>query len=348
MNNESFDSNKLIYEITNANNYISSIIKNSNYISDNNNEYALMNDSLSKAQGLYWNDQDSIGKLLRPMAVYIGTKALSGNIEAAYKVGASIQMIHNFSLVHDDIQDKSLTRRGKPSLWSEIGIPQAINIGDELFALSSYPINLLPQSNVSYENTLAIIKIIQYNIIKLTHGQFLDIHFENSDLISKKQYLRMIEDKTGALFGAAFESAALISNRKSLDKTLRNFGLSLGIAFQAIDDYLNIWGKDKININKMGEDLINRKKSLPFILAYELNSSVQNELTKIYSNTYKLSNIDKLITLFNDLNIQEKCLEFINQKISISDKILYSSKELTDNEKNNLLNFKNIILERIK
>ena len=254
-------------------------------------------------------------------------------------------MIHNFSLVHDDVQDKSTIRRGRPTLWNEVGVAQAINIGDELFALAYNPLFRLMQSGVDYLNMFDVIQTIHSTIIKLTHGQYLDINYENDSRISLNSYIRMIEDKTGALFSSSLQCAGIISNKNDSIETLAKFGTVLGIIFQAIDDYENIWGNETVNMNKLHEDLYNKKKSLPVILSINTNESVCNEILSIYKKDIDSNAINKLHDIFNDNNIKEKCKYFIAEQNNIAFEILTNDQFLEESEKDALLEFKNSISE---
>jgi geranylgeranyl pyrophosphate synthase len=342
----SFDTEKLVAEIYESIDNAQQIFQHSilqNDISDN--EYKLLLDSLMKSSGIFWEDGSGLGKLIRPRAVFEATNVFKGNIDAAYKIGASIQMIHNFSLVHDDVQDHSTTRRGRPTLWREVGVAQAINIGDELFALAYDPLFRLMQSGIDYLNMFDVIQTIHSTIIKLTHGQYLDINYENKRRISLNAYIRMIEDKTGALFSSSLQCAGIISNKNDSIETLSKFGTTLGIIFQAIDDYENIWGNESQYMSKVDEDLYNKKKSLPVILAINKDDHISNEVLSIYKKDIDTDAVSRLHDIFNDNNIKEDCIQFISEQNHNAINILAADHFLEDAEKEALLEFKNSISE---
>jgi len=343
-----FETERLILEIQESIDSAHSIIQDDTNNPLSNNEYATLTDSLLKSSGLFWDDGSGLGKLIRPKLVHRATKSFNGNIDASYKIGASIQMIHNFSLVHDDIQDKSISRRGKTTLWKEIGTAQALNIGDELFALSYQPLLRLMQSGIDYMNMFDLINVLQSSIIKLTHGQYLDIKYENEESINIDAYLRMIEDKTGALFSAAMECAGIISNKNDSLKSLAQYGTNLGMLFQSVDDYINIWSKEKIDKDKISEDLYNKKKSLPFILTANINEQTHNDIIALYKKEITDDVVNEILSIFQENKIQEACQAFILDMNTKANNALVYDEYLEEDEVSEILNFKDTILERIK
>ncbi len=343
-----FETDRLIYEIQESIDGAQAILQANTINPIALKEYDVLTDSLLKASGLFWDDGSGLGKLIRPKLVHEVTRIFNGNIDAAYKVGASIQMIHNFSLVHDDIQDKSIARRGKDTLWKEIGTSQALNIGDELFALSYQPLLRLLQSGIDYMNMHDLINLMQVSIIKLTHGQYLDIKYEDESSIELNSYLRMIEDKTGALFSAAMESAGILSNKNDSLKTLSVYGTHLGILFQAIDDYINIWSEKSIDRDKISEDIYNKKKSLPFILTANNNPQAHKDIVSLYKNDITDKTVAEVHAIFLDNKIKEACQSFILEMNTKANNALVYDEYLKEDEISEILNFKETILERIK
>tara|TARA_B100001142_G_scaffold322452_1_gene370744 strand:+ start:1552 stop:2604 length:1053 start_codon:yes stop_codon:yes gene_type:complete len=343
-----FDIERLTYEIQESLDNAQFIYQDDTLTPIPINEYSTLNESLLKASGLYWEDGSGLGKLIRPKLVHEATKSFKGNIDASYKVGASIQMIHNFSLVHDDIQDKSTTRRGRNTLWKDVGTAQAINIGDELFALSYEPLLRLMQSGIDYMNMYDLIKVIQTAIIKLTHGQYLDIKYENEDNIDLQSYIRMIEDKTGALFSAAMESSGILSNKNDSLESLAQYGSTLGMLFQAVDDYINIWSQESIDKEKISEDIYNKKKSLPFILTTNINEQIRDDIIELYKKEINENVIEDILGIFLENNIKEACQTFILETNTKANNVLVYDEYLEEDEVSEILNFKDTILERIK
>ena len=185
--------------------------------------------------------------------------------EAMLPFCSAIELLHNFSLIHDDIEDADEKRRGRETVWKRWGIPQAINVGDLLFSLAAESIlragGLLPN-----ERIFSALKAYYKTCDALTTGQHLDMAFEHMDLVAPDDYLYMIRGKTAALLGYSTMVGAIASGKPAEQiKLFSDFGINLGIAFQMQDDYLGIWGE----ISKTGKagrsDLLARKKTYPIL-----------------------------------------------------------------------------------
>jgi len=209
------------------------------------------------------------GKRIRPLIVLLTTAAAGGEWERALPAAAAVELVHNFSLLHDDIEDKSPLRRGRPTIWTQWGIPQAINTGDSMFALAHLTMFKL-EDTTSPSITLNASKIIQKTCLKLTQGQYLDIYYEERDDLTLDDYWPMVTGKTAALIAASNELGALVANaNQEIQKHYRTFGLNLGLAFQVLDDFLGIWGESKKIGKSIVSDLVTRKKTLPILYGLE-------------------------------------------------------------------------------
>ncbi len=207
----------------------------------------------------------SQGKRLRPLILLSACHALGVDWHFALPAAASIELVHNFSLVHDDIQDHSETRRGKPTIWVRWGEAQAINLGDAILALANLEVLNLPYDA---ETVLACTRSIQSAIFSLTQGQYLDLANESVERISIADYWTMVEGKTGALFSTCFEIAARLSgNTPEEPQNYAELGLQLGRVFQVQDDYLGIWGNDLLTGKSSDSDISSRKKTFPILYA---------------------------------------------------------------------------------
>jgi geranylgeranyl diphosphate synthase type I len=204
------------------------------------------------------------GKRFRPLLCLLACETAGGNGEAALDIAASIELLHNFSLVHDDIQDRDPARRHRPTVWKLWGEAQGINVGDGLFALASRAVLELPDADAA----LAIGKAFQDTAQLLTLGQFLDMNFESRDSVSIDEYLFMTSNKTAALVEFCIWSGARIAtaDQRLLEK-LGEFGRELGVAYQIHDDVMGIWGTAEETGKLPGTDLRNCKKTLPILLA---------------------------------------------------------------------------------
>jgi len=205
------------------------------------------------------------GKQIRPLLVLLACQAGGGNWEKALPAAAAVELIHNFSLVHDDIEDDGEVRRGRPTVWKVWGEAQAINTGDAIFALAyASLVNLVETTKP--EIGLQAGMIFHQTCLRLTQGQHLDIAFEDQKNVELKSYWQMVGGKTAALLAFSLEVGALCAEvSPEVQSHYRDFGHYLGMAFQAQDDILGIWGaEEQIGKSNTG-DLVTRKKTLPVL-----------------------------------------------------------------------------------
>lgn len=209
------------------------------------------------------------GKRIRPFLVLLTNDAANGDWQAALPAAAAVELVHNFSLIHDDIQDHSILRRGQETVWVRWGEPQAINAGDSMFVIALQAIQRLSRRNTP-DLVYRASDILLNACLDLTYGQYLDLDYEKRDRVSLDDYWLMIEKKTAQLIGASTELGALIAGVDGERLShFRNFGVFLGLAFQAQDDYLGIWGDAALMGKSNESDLISGKKSMPVL--YGLN-----------------------------------------------------------------------------
>lgn len=205
------------------------------------------------------------GKRIRPLLVLLTCAAATGEWERALPAAAAVELVHNFSLIHDDIEDNSPLRRGRPTLWKLWGIPQAINAGDALFSLAHLEALRLADT-LSVETTIMATRIIQQTCLHLTQGQHLDIAYETRRDLTANDYWPMIGGKTAALLAACTDLGALTANAdRAARENYREFGRLLGLAFQVQDDLLGIWGDAALTGKSSESDLVAGKKSLPVL-----------------------------------------------------------------------------------
>jgi geranylgeranyl diphosphate synthase type I len=217
-----------------------------------------------------WTDEgagpEATGKRIRPLLVLLTTAASGGKWEGALPAAAAVELVHNFSLVHDDIQDNSPMRRGRSTVWTKWGMPMGINVGDALFVLSNLAILDLTEN---YEPHVVIEagKLLQQTCLDLTCGQFMDMSYEDRNDIKVDDYWPMISGKTAALLSACCHLGAILAaTDESTREAYRSFGHYLGLAFQVQDDILGIWGNEAITGKSTASDLVEGKKSLPIIV----------------------------------------------------------------------------------
>jgi geranylgeranyl diphosphate synthase, type I len=220
------------------------------------------------------------GKRIRPVLTLLCCEASSGGWRTALPAAAAVELLHNFSLIHDDIEDGDPVRRGRPTLWKQWGVAQAINAGDALYTLAHTALSRLANYNLPAERILAARRRFDRACLVLTQGQHLDLGFESRSSVTEAEYLRMVYGKTAALIEAACGLGALV-NGSDLTAHYENFGRELGLAFQIQDDLLGIWGDPEITGKPAGNDLRHHKKSLP--VAYGLDRS--EELRRLYAQS---------------------------------------------------------------
>jgi len=252
---------------------------------------------------LGWEDDKGLpikaspGKMIRSTGLLLANKLCGGNTEKALPAAAAIELIHNFSLLHDDIEDQSVSRRSRPTLWTLVDQPQAINTGDGMFILGRNALLRLGQHDVSMQNILKSTKRLDEACLSLVRGQYMDIAFETRNDVSIEEYLQMAMGKTAAMFAAPLSIGAIIAdaNPTTVD-SFHRAGLHIGISFQMIDDVLGIWGDSVITGKPVGDDIRSKKMTYPVITA--LNT--ENEtLTSIYNQEqffdHEIEYISKLI-----------------------------------------------------
>jgi geranylgeranyl diphosphate synthase type I len=204
------------------------------------------------------------GKKLRPGLALLVCRGISGDETAALPAAAAVELIHNFSLVHDDIQDRSELRRHRATLWSIWGAAQGINAGDALFALAQIALLQTPS-----ESAAAMAAELNRTALMLAEGQYLDIELQNGGTpATPEAYQAMITRKTGVLFACACRLGALSAGgSRQVQDAYASYGLELGLAFQEQDDLLGIWGLSAETGKPSAADIIERKRGLPAVIA---------------------------------------------------------------------------------
>ena len=219
------------------------------------------------------------GKRVRPVLCLLSCEAAGGDWEQVLPGGAAVELMHNFSLIHDDIEDRDHTRRGRPTVWSLWGVAQGVNAGDTLFALSQLALMGLSQRGVPAPLVVEAMRVFNNTCVALTSGQYLDISFESRAAVSVAEYLKMIEGKTGALISAACEIGAIVAEAPpERREQLRRFGYHLGRVFQMRDDILGIWGDPAVTGKPVGSDILHHKKTLPIVHGMERSRELRDWL----------------------------------------------------------------------
>jgi len=209
------------------------------------------------------------GKRIRPQLLLLCSAAAGGDWRDALQAAAAVELIHNFSLIHDDIEDRSKTRHGRPTVWAKWGEAQAVNTGDAMFTLAFQTLARL-SSTLPADQVLSAVSLLQDVCFELTQGQFLDISYEIGRAIPLADYWAMVGGKTAALLAGSAQIGGLVGGADvARQQAFYQFGHSLGLAFQAQDDALGIWGDAALLGKSTESDLMSGKKTLPVVYGIE-------------------------------------------------------------------------------
>jgi geranylgeranyl diphosphate synthase type I len=225
------------------------------------------------------------GKRMRPLLGLLAYMSIAGEHTRALPGAAAVELGHNFSLVHDDIEDGDVERRHRPTLWAVHGVPQAINTGDLIFSLSRVALHRLTDLGFSDGKVLRLMRLYDETCVRLCEGQYIDIATSAADEpMTVELYFDMIGRKTAALISASIEAGALLAtDDEDVIAAYRRFGWSLGLAFQLNDDLLGIWGREQTT-GKVPTDVARHKKTLPVLYAFEHATSADRErLADLYT-----------------------------------------------------------------
>jgi len=288
------------------------------------------------------------GKAIRSSLLLFITEGLGGDFHQSLPAAISLELIHNFSLVHDDIQDNDFLRRGRESVHAKWGSNQAINAGDGLRDLATLALIEL-SDGPNPELTLKATKTLGSYSLRMISGQVRDLQFMEAENITMDDYLSMIGDKTCALLEASFHLGGIYAgaSHDTIDHLTRIAKL-LGYIFQVRDDWLGIWGKE----NKFGKpvksDLIEKKRSFPIVYAFENGSDSKiDKLKKLYFSDQKLSDneVSRVNDLLNEIGAKEKTNEWLKR---YWDKILEQINEvnLSNDAQSDLIEFGKYLLKR--
>ena len=238
---------------------------------------------------LGWEDaegrpEDVGGKGLRPTLCLLACEAAGADWRQALPAAAAIELVHNFSLIHDDIQDRDTERHHRSTVWSIWGEAQAINAGDALLALARPILLRLADEGVPAATVIEAARVLDGSTLEMVAGQTQDIAFEGKSDVDVPAYLQMVRQKTGALFDCALRLGVLAAiGDTELAERMGRIGRTFGTAFQIRDDLLGVWGDESKTGKATGVDIHRRKKSLPVVYALnEANQATIEQFRKIY------------------------------------------------------------------
>ncbi|MCX6234801.1 MAG: polyprenyl synthetase family protein [Bacteroidetes bacterium] len=284
------------------------------------------------------------GKRFRPVLMLMGCDLFGGDIEKVINPAIGLEVFHNFTLLHDDIMDNAPIRRGKPSVYKKWNTNIAILSGDTMFAVAySYV------AETEKKFLPDVLKVFTRTAKEVCEGQQYDLNYESQEKVPIKDYMRMIRLKTAVLFGASLKIGSIIAGACEKDtENLYTFGENLGIAFQLKDDLLDIYG-DESKFGKIsGGDILDNKKTYPYLKALEIASGdTLLSLIKCFShnsfdNKTKIKSVKKI---YDQLKIKDFTLQ--EMEVYYQKAMAFFDKIDVDNErKRELLNFAKKIMDR--
>ena len=246
------------------------------------------------------------GKRLRPYMVIRSCQIVGGKSSNAINAASAVEMVHNFSLVHDDIMDNDEMRHGVPTVHKKYGMPIAILAGDVLF---SKAFQIISDSKLSDNATTQLVSRLAKACVDICEGQLLDVKMaEERKIPTQKDYITMIGKKTAALFDVSCAMGAICASNKAKDvSNLSTFGRNLGIAFQITDDLIGVMGDPKITKKPVGNDLREGKKSLPILMAIKLAKGNDKKIIlKAFGNSrISRKDLNKAVDVIRSLGIEE-------------------------------------------
>ena len=281
------------------------------------------------------------GKRLRPYLVLKSCQMLGGKQSDAISAASAVEMIHNFTLVHDDIMDNDEMRHGVTTTHKKFDIPLAILAGDVLYSKAYNTIS--SKSKLSSNYTTQLVSKLSKACIEICEGQVNDIKFaENKKIPTEKEYIKMIEKKTAVLFEVSCAMGAICAKRKQKDvKNLSAFGRNLGIAFQITDDLIGIIGDSKITKKPVGNDIREGKKSLPIILAIKkARGQNRTKIMRVFGNSgASKQQINLAVNVIRSLGVEKEVRDIALKYAQRAEKSISSYTGSAKNEMAGLLNF---------
>lgn len=236
------------------------------------------------------------GKGIRPALALLAAEAVGGVADATVPAATAVELVHNHSLVHDDVMDGDRTRRHRPTLWAVFGANPAIQAGDALLALA---FGVLAGSR--HPKALAGTHLLNTTVLSLVDGQGMDLALEARPVVGVAECVRMTEAKTGALMAGACALGGLFGGGGPEQVArLAEFGAHLGLAFQHVDDLLGIWGVPEVTGKPAYSDLHRRKKSLPVVAALAGDTAPARDLAEIYRRAEPPTDLAHVAELVED------------------------------------------------
>ena len=303
-----------------------------------------------------WEDADgnpsdnSGGKRLRPTLALLAGEAMGGTIERAMPIAIALEYVHNFSLIHDDLEDRDQYRHHQPTVWYLWGDATAIISGTAMLKVADNAAKQLARSGVSPPTAVALQHQLVAAYLRIMEGQFLDIKYETVHDVTLSQYFQMIARKTGALITASLQlGARTAGQRRNLDAdvaVISAIGKELGAVFQIRDDILGVWGGE-LTGKPVGSDIRRKKKSLPAIHALNnAREETKTRLNSIYLNGEPASTqVDEVLEIMDDVGTRHYCQTLCEQRWKNADALL-DTLHIPDKYRRDLKEIGTYLLER--
>ncbi len=284
------------------------------------------------------------GKRVRPLMALLAAELFDGNMEEVIGPAVGMEIFHNFTLMHDDIMDEAPLRRGKPSVFKKWNSNTAILSGDVMFAMAIQHIARSPEKHLK-----TILDLFNTTVIEVCEGQQYDMNFETLDKVTEEEYINMIRLKTAVLPAACLKTGAIISGASpSESDLLYKFGENVGIAFQIMDDWLDIFGDEESFGKKTGGDIVANKKTWLYIKAFELADESQlRDLRNAFTN--RIYNPEEKISIVKNVYLQLKLNDLALNKMEEFNKKAFSHLDkvnVPENKKNDLKDLADNLIHR--
>ena len=248
------------------------------------------------------------GKAVRPSLCLFGCEAVGGSAALAMPAAVALELIHNFSLVHDDIQDEDETRRNRKTVWAVWGKPKALVAGNVMRVVADTALHGLLEVGVDSERALNAVALLTEAYLEMIEGQYLDLAFEGRRDIGMDDYRRMISRKTGALLRCSLNLGAAIGARDAETvAAFRECGRALGYVFQIRDDVLGVWGEEEVTGKPVGSDIRRKKNSYPVVYAMESAEGGGETIAAIYDKPrVEDEDVERVLSIMDSAGVRER------------------------------------------
>lgn len=271
--------------------------------------YELLRYHLGWLDGELKPTRSRAGKMIRPTLCLLSCEAVGADYHRALPAAAALELLHNFSLIHDDVEDRGVERRGRPTVFARWGEPIAVNAGDALLILSELALARAAKAGLTAGETLAMLVGLNECCLRLTEGQHLDLRVEGNPALTRDEYFRLVSGKTAALLGGSARLGAL-SGSASPERAdaFNRFGFNLGIGFQIQDDVLGIWGETKETGKPPAADVYGHKVTLPVIDALAAaDPTTAGRIAAVYrASAPSAADVAEVVHLLNGLGVREQ------------------------------------------